>query len=152
MKKFYFDMDGVLADFDGQPNALDRFITEERFFQILKPTKLVAKINELLENPVAREMICILSASPNENADRDKMFWLWEHMPNLKLENINIIRGGQGADERKAFFANEESILFDDYSGNLITWTEKGGLAVKVINGKNGKGIKWQGARLIVEK
>ena len=80
-----------------------------------------------------------------KNADRDKMFWLWEHMPNLKLENIHIIRGGQGADERKAFFANQESILFDDYSGNLITWTEKGGLAVKVINGKNGKGIKWQG-------
>ena len=133
-------MDGVLADFDGQPNALERFIVEKGFFQKLTPTPLVERLNKALA--VNNENIFILSASPNSRADIDKMFWLYEHLPNLRLENIHIIRGGEGADKRKAQFATEDSILFDDYSNNLITWEQFGGKGIKVVKGKR-KGIKW---------
>ena len=139
-------MDGVLADFEGQPNAMQRFITEEGFFQKLQPTPLVSKLNELLKEN--NENVYILSASPNLRADTDKMFWIYENLPNIKLENVIIVRGGAGADERKAQYANSESILFDDYSNNLITWESFGGIGVKVVNGNNGKGIKWKKERL----
>lgn len=149
--KFYFDMDGVLANFDGQPNALDRFITERAFFQKLAPTPLTPKLNQALLNPMMFENTYILSASPNEEADYDKMMWLRRHLPNVKAANIIIVRGGAGADQRKAKYANSHSILFDDYSGNLLSWEKAGGIGVKVINGTNGKGVKWTGDRLVIE-
>lgn len=147
-KHLYLDMDGVLANFDGQPNALQRFSVEPNFFQNLAPTCLVGMINYLLNNESARERIHILSASPNEQADKGKMEWLAIYMPKLKPENIHIIRGGKGADERKAAFANELSVLIDDYSGNLIRWEQAGGKGIKLLNGNNGKGIKWKGETL----
>lgn len=139
--KFYFDMDGVLADFNGQPNAMDRFIKEAGFFQKLEPTPLVERLNKMLA--VSNENIFILSASPNKRADIDKTLWVYEHLPNFKPENIIIVRGGEGADERKGQYANEHSVLFDDYSNNLLVWESKGGKGVKVLNGVNGKGVKW---------
>lgn len=144
MKQLYFDMDGVLAYFDRQPNALNRFITEEGFFQKLEPTALAIKLNELLgKDEQFRNCVHILSASPTSRADIDKTLWLYEHLPNLKSENIHIIRGGKGADERKAQYANSDSILLDDYSMNLKTWESFGGKGIKVLNGSNGKRIKW---------
>lgn len=134
-------MDGVLADFDGQPNALERFITEEGFFQKLEPTPLVKQLNELLA--INNENVYILSASPTLRADLDKVLWVYEHLPNFKPENIITVRGGAGADERKAQYANSDSILFDDYTNNLIVWENSGGKGIKVLNGRNGKGLKW---------
>jgi 5'(3')-deoxyribonucleotidase len=151
MKKYYFDMDGVLADFDGQPNAMKRFITEEGFFTKLAPTKLAKTLNEELINREVYENTYILSASPNLKADIDKMFWINQHLPNIKIENVIIVRGGKGADERKAKYANSDSVLFDDYSNNLITWEQFGGKGIKIVNKRNGKGIKWKGDRLITE-
>lgn len=139
--KYYFDMDGVLADFDGQPNALERFITEEGFFQKLEPTPLVKQLNELLA--INNENVYILSASPTLRADLDKVLWVYEHLPNFKPENIITVRGGAGADQRKAQYANSDSILFDDYTNNLIVWENSGGKGIKVLNGRNGKGLKW---------
>lgn len=144
-------MDGVLADFNGQPNAMQRFITEDGFFQKLAPTPLVKKLNDALKNKNLREKVYILSASPTPRADIDKMLWLFEHLPNIELENVIIVRGGKGADQRKAQYANSHSILFDDYSGNLLSWERAGGIGVKVVNGTNGKGVKWTGDRLVIE-
>lgn len=139
-------MDGVLADFDGQPNALKRFISEKGFFQTLKPTELATELNIWLgQSAELRERVYILSASPTSQADQDKWVWLNKYLPNLKAENINIIRGGVGADERKAKFAERNSILVDDYTKNLISWETNGGKGVKCLNGRNGSGKTWKG-------
>ena len=143
MEKVYYDMDGVLADFEGQPNALERFITEAGFFQKLKPTRLAQRLNDLLAYD--NNEVYILSASPNERADIDKVLWLFEHMPNLKRENINIVKSGKGAKKRKAKYAKESSVLVDDYTTNLLEWESKGGKGIKCLNGRNGKGGKWKG-------
>ena len=54
MKKkhyYYIDMDGVLADFDGQPNAVDRFRTEKGFFEMFESiSENVEAVARMIEN------------------------------------------------------------------------------------------------------
>ena len=72
----YCDMDGVIADFEGQKNALERFQTEKGFFKQLTPINKEG-FQALLNNPYIN--LYILSASPNKQADRDKIEWLKYH-------------------------------------------------------------------------
>lgn len=147
MEKLFVDMDGVLADFDGQPNALGRFMKEPNFFLHLAPLPFVAKLNQqLAEDEELREITHILSASPNHMGDKAKREWLKIYFPNMKEENIILVRGGMGnkAAVEKAKYA-KGNVLIDDYTGNLLYWESKGGKAIKFLNGRNGKGKTWKG-------
>ena len=77
----YCDMDGVIADFEGQPKALERFQTEKGFFKQLTPINKEG-LQALLNNPYIN--LFILSASPNRQADKDKIEWLKYHYPQIK--------------------------------------------------------------------
>ena len=55
----YCDMDGVIADFNNEPNALQRFDNEKGFFKNLKPMNEWG-FNQLLNNKNIR--LFILSA------------------------------------------------------------------------------------------
>ena len=68
----YVDMDGVLADFNAEPDGVARFRTEKGFFRNLKPLKKNAKaLRKLIAD--GNYNIYILSASPNAAADGDKL-------------------------------------------------------------------------------
>lgn len=41
-----------------------------------------------------------------------------------------------------------DDILLDDHTANCEEWTSRGGRAVKVLNGINGKGGRWNGERM----
>ena len=106
MKKIFLDMDGTLANFNVE-NALQRFQVEKGFFANLKAYKGIEKINEL----VLQNNFYIISASPNNNADKDKMTWLEKYLPNLKKEHILFCRLG----ENKAnFIENKLKIKIDN--------------------------------------
>ena len=128
----YCDMDGVVADFNAEPNAVERFKTEKNFFYNLKPiTENVNGLRVLAEN----NEIYILTASPNVRADKDKIKWLKKYMPFIKKDNIIICRNGQ----RKVDFMVSEQcgILLDDYGKNIQEWyTKKGNLAYKITSEK----------------
>ena len=85
----YYDMDGVLADFNAEPNAVERYAVEKNFFKNLKP------INPRVE--YVREMIRegydvrVISASPHNLADRDKMLWLKNIFPNLHKTKYTFV-------------------------------------------------------------
>jgi len=148
MTKVYVDIDGVLADFDGQPNALERFMKEPNFFLHLKPLPFAAILNKQLgEDEQAREETYILSASSNHMGDRAKREWLKIYLPNLKEENIVIVRGGpwEKASREKARFAKGGNLLIDDYTHNLEIWEKNGGVGIKFLNGRNGKKRQWKG-------
>lgn len=117
----YCDMDGVVADFNNEPNAVARFKTEKNFFFNLKPIEINVKaVKELARY----NEVYILTASPNPRADKDKIKWLKKYMPFIAKENIIICRLG----ERKVdFMKSDYGILLDDYGVNLQEWTFKRG-------------------------
>lgn len=136
MKKkhyYYIDMDGVLANFDGQPNAVERFRDEKGFFEILEPIKEnVEAVARMIEN---HESVRILSKSPNHNADKDKIKWLKKYLPQIKQQNIILIRNHQN---KQDYMATKQGILFDDYGQNCREWEKvKGNVAVKITPNVN---------------
>ena len=129
VKKVFCDMDGVIADFNSEPNCVERFDKEKGFFRALKPIK---------DNLIAIKLLIsygadvnILTASPNEQADKDKMEWLQYYLPELSKEKIIMCRNT----DVKAHMVGdlEGALLIDDYTQNLIDWQQEGGLALKYV-------------------
>ena len=131
VSKVFCDMDGVLADFEGQARAIDRFDKEEGFFSNLTPFYNNLHAINILLNYGAD--IYILTASPNKQADLDKLEWIEKYMPEFPKDHIIICRTGESKAKQIGSHI-KGALLLDDYSGNLIDWKEKGGVAVKVLN------------------
>lgn len=121
----YVDMDGVIADFNNEPKALQRFKTEKGFFK---------KLHVLNDNAFAQLLkmnvnVFILSASPNKQADKDKRAFLRYYYPQIKSKNIIFCRIG---DNKADYIKTEEGILLDDYGKNCEQWRERGRVAVQI--------------------
>lgn len=145
MKKIFLDLDGTLARFNVR-NALNRFETEKGFFAKLLAYKGIEQINEMAK----AGNIYIISASPNEQADIDKISWIVKYLPNINLlTNVLICRCGDNKAEylkSKGFQIDKNSYLLDDYTKNLIEWENAGGVGIKRLTkvADNSTG-KWQG-------
>ena len=145
MIKLFIDLDGTLAKFNVR-NALTRFKNEEGFFARLKAYVGIENINEL----ALTQEIYIISASPNEQADKDKLQWLAKYLPNVKSENITLCRLGQNKAQiiqnKYSMKINNKCLLLDDYTNNLTEWESFGGTGVKRLTSvsDNSRGL-WKG-------
>lgn len=147
MKKLFVDLDGTLAKFN-VPNALKRFDNEVGFFARLGAYKGVDTINELAKGG----NVYIISASPNTQADNDKIEWINKYLNNVPTDNRLICRCGDNKAEflkSKGIEIDRECYLLDDYTKNLTEWEQSGGTGVKRLTAvaDNSTG-KWQGLEL----
>ena len=151
MIKLFLDLDGTLAKFNSKRNALQRFDNEKGFFANLKPYKYIEEINKIAIS--GNVEVYIISATPNEQADLDKMTWIKTYLKDIKQENICFCR----LNENKAKVINnklnitidKECVLLDDYTKNLIEWNNLNGIGIKRLTSlANNKSKKWKGLTL----
>ena len=127
----YFDMDGTIADFYGQPQwlaDLENFST--RPYQRAKPlvnmSALAKRLNNLKRKGFRIGIISWLSKSgtPAYNAlvTAVKMAWLTEHLGSVEFDEIHIVAYGTP----KSQVAQNIGILFDDEQRNRDEWRAKG--------------------------
>ena len=114
-------------------NALERFDKEKDFFTNLKPFVNIDTINQLVENNIVE--IFIISASPNEQADIDKLKWINTYLPKVKKQNICFCRIGQNKakiiKDKLNIEIDNNCYLLDDYTKNLIEWNNCKGVGIK---------------------
>ena len=123
----YIDLDDVLAEFSKEYNALNRFRSERGFFFNLKPhLKNLEAVKSLIE---AGCNVYIISASPNQRCDADKIAWVHAYLPEIGDDHIIITRIGECKADH---MLTEDGILLDDYGKNCREWFEKGHIAYKI--------------------
>ena len=148
MKRVFLDLDGTLARFNVR-NALQRFDKEKGFFAKLLAYKSIEVVNELAK----KGNIYIISASPNEQADIDKMIWINKYLSNIPKENITLCRLGQNKAEiiehKYSIKIDTNCYLLDDYTKNLIEWEATGGIGIKRLTTVSDNSRKlWKGLLL----
>lgn len=147
MKKIFLDLDGTLAKFNVK-NALQRFDKEIGFFAKLGAYKGIEEINEMAK----QGNVYIISASPNEQADKDKMTWIEKYLNNIPKANRLICRVGENKAEylkTKGIQIDKNCYLLDDYTKNLTEWETVGGVGIKRITKvADNSTKKWKGLEL----
>lgn len=150
VKKIYFDMDGVLADFDRgileicglvpvPQNATPK--DEEREDEMWRRVKNAGHFYDMLEPmPGAKEMFdavygkykerCeILTGIPSPRreidcAADDKVNWMRRLLSDTI--KINTVRRR----EKQQFCTGSDCVLIDDYDKNIDEWTQMGGTGI----------------------
>lgn len=147
-KKVFLDLDGTLAKFNVR-NALERFDKEVGFFAKLGAYKGIEVVNELAKT----NQLFIISASPNEQADKDKMVWIQKYLPNVSIDNITLCRIGQNKakiiEKKYSIKIDNNCYLLDDYTKNLNEWESFGGLGIKRLTSVADNSRKlWKGLQI----
>lgn len=148
MRKIFLDLDGTVAKFNVK-NALNRFATEKGFF-----AKLGAYVGIEIVNAIAKSgCVYVISASPNTQADNDKMVWLEKYLPNIPKENITICRVGENKakviEKKYNIKIDNNCYLLDDYTKNLVEWENAGGVGIKRLTSVADNSRKlWKGLQI----
>lgn len=149
LEKTFFDMDGVLCDFDkgvldftgvsideieksGKITTLKQHITTKdvMFFVNLKPTKLALRLKEYLQNN-PRATINILTSIGKTNSGivhQQKITWLIQFFgDDASRINFNHVLSSKD----KAKYATIETLLIDDRKKALVPFAKAGGKVLK---------------------
>ena len=123
---FYFDMDGVLANFHEHKDGW-KFARGYKFIRELRPfMETVDLVNDLI---AGGNDVYISSLCASEDAKRGKIDWLGQYIPALDIDHIIIIVGN-GKKHENMRTAN--GILIDDKLANVRASRKAGMKAVFV--------------------
>ena len=148
MINLFLDLDGTLAKFNSKRNALKRFDNEIGFFANLKPYKYIEFVNELATKENVN--VYVISATPNEQADKDKLVWIKKYLNQINDKNICFCRLNENKakviKDKLNITIDNNCLLLDDYTKNLIEWQNLNGIGIKRITSKADNSTKkWQG-------
>jgi len=144
MINLYVDMDGTLAKLNPTDTVDDMY--KPGFFENLAPNTNVVDGLKIFKDEHPEVEITILSCilPERERAVEEKEVWLERHCPHLvRKDNLFIPCGS----DKASVISDGDNYLLDDHSPNLISF-EKKGHGIKLLNGINGKGVKWKGSRI----
>ncbi len=125
--RVFIDIDGTLAKWQWGAN----WQAPHYFRHLPRMKNMVRGITEIMEEELVE--VIFLTCSPSDEAMHDKMAWLQETFPGMKIQVIFVPYG-----ENKGDYVNvtARDVLVDDFSPNLHAWK---GRTVKVFNGLNGR-------------
>lgn len=119
-KTYYFDMDGVIANFHKEPYKYTNAINRD-WIANLEPFENNVKI--LREMILAGIEVYILSKAASEQARLGKLDWLAKYVPEMAVENVIVIVGnGKKAD----YIRTKNGVLIDDDIKNTRPWMKAG--------------------------
>ena len=148
MLTIYFDLDGVLCDFDRQCSQLNCWKPNGRpnwdlmdeigpsFWESMNPINTGMELINLCKDYVDNTpniQLGILSAIHLKNGKIGKINWIHNHLPYIDSNNIVILNNGN----LKSQYANTNSLLVDDNKDNVYNFSLNGGLSVQFDKHKN---------------
>ena len=117
---YYFDMDGVLANFHKEPYQYENAINRE-WIANLDP--FMGNVNVVKSLIAQGNDVYILSKAASETAKMGKFDWLAKYIPEIKAANIIVIVGiGKKVD----YIQTATGILVDDDMKNIRPWAKAG--------------------------
>lgn len=121
---YYWDMDGVLADFHKNYNG-NRDLAYSRDYLANLPAFVenVATLNALI---ASGEVCYILTKAANEDARDGKIDWLAKYVPAIDEDHFICIVGYG----RKIDYIREDGVLIDDDGRNTKEWIKGGQIAI----------------------
>lgn len=145
--RIFIDMDGTIADTFENSTFLED-MKKPGFFESLKPyhnfiDAISMFVNDNKDNKNI-EFYVLSSLSGDQRAcATEKNNWLDKHFNYECVTRLFVPEGTH----KSSFIGSlsEQDILFDDYSTNIIDWSNNNGRAIKVKNNINCLGVKWTG-------
>lgn len=137
---YYFDMDGVIANFhkDFDPKKRFQQALNREWIANLEP--FMNNVN-LLKNLLLNNRVYILTRAANEAAKEGKKDWLRKYIPELNLEKYFLCITDN---TKKVDLMREEGILIDDDIKQTRPWKKAGHKAITLI--EKGENINLENA------
>lgn len=122
---YYFDVDGVLADFHSAYDSNNRAksLTYDFIYNLKPFTKNVELVNELIANGVE---VYISTMVATETTRKARIAWVNKYIPTLDNDHIITLLKGKKCD----FMKTEDGILVDDKQSNCKQWEKAGHKAI----------------------
>ena len=119
-KTYYFDMDGVLANFHKEPFKYENAINRQWIANLDPFVENVNTVRQLIANG---NDVYILSKAASETAKMGKLDWLAKYIPEMSTEKIIVL---VGSGRKVDYIRTATGILVDDDMKNIRPWAKAG--------------------------